>query len=495
MATNKNQAYAEEYANQAMEQMRRYGIPASVILAQGILESSNGESELARNENNHFGIKATKKWLDSGGKFGIYSDDRPEEKFCSYDSVADSYEHHSRFLAENKRYAACFDLSADDYKGWAKGLERAGYATGGNYATSLVNIIERNGLERYDRQVMEEMRAQGRLPGEDRERLPALDSSHCSFPLERKEFLVVTVPFGKQKGIELQTDHEAVLATEDGGRIVAVTSDGKSPDGKSVTVEYARADGTACQVSYKNLASVQVKPGDAVKAGQAVGVSETNLRMEVVQVRTDGSKRSMDPAAYLADISRKGNLDLQLLHEGKDLLAKYKSTEEQVMDTGLSPEEWMKKLLSSEDSSARLGYGTDPVMEMAVTMFTSLMALALQIDSKEDRMLLATEAAQERRIDLSPLVPPLQECVLEVRDGGRPLLHLDDGKGGFSHELTAPEMNRLSLILTDKELSADDKRRQVASLISGIALYGQMSRNYEQNLEQKNGQAESLQMR
>lgn len=127
---SKNQEYAEKYAEYAMEQMRRYGIPASVTLAQGILESSNGQSQLARNENNHFGIKATPSWIDEGGRYALYSDDRPNEKFCSYDSVGDSYEHHSRFLKENSRYAACFNLSPDDYKGWTEGIARAGLCYG-----------------------------------------------------------------------------------------------------------------------------------------------------------------------------------------------------------------------------------------------------------------------------------------------------------------------------------------------------------------------------
>ena len=104
---SKNKEYAEKYAVFAMEQMRKYGIPASVTLAQGILESSNGQSRLSLNENNHFGIKATPGWIAQGGKYGIYTDDKPNEKFCSYDSVGDSYEHHSKFLVENKRYAEC----------------------------------------------------------------------------------------------------------------------------------------------------------------------------------------------------------------------------------------------------------------------------------------------------------------------------------------------------------------------------------------------------
>ena len=82
----KNAEYAARYADEAKEQMRRYGIPASITLAQAILESRNGESELARKENNHFGIKATSSWLKNGGAYGVYTDDKPNEKFCKYRS-------------------------------------------------------------------------------------------------------------------------------------------------------------------------------------------------------------------------------------------------------------------------------------------------------------------------------------------------------------------------------------------------------------------------
>ena len=489
MGKSKNEIYAEQYVEFAMEQMRRYGIPASVTLAQGILESSNGESTLAQKENNHFGIKATQSWLDGGGRYGLYTDDKPDEKFCSYDSVADSYEHHSRFLLENSRYAGCFELGADDYKGWAQGLERAGYATGGNYANSLISIIERNGLEKYDRMVMEEMRAQGRVPGEDKEIHLAGDRKDYVFPLERSEFLFVTEPFGEQRSITLQTDNEAVLASEDNGKVVSVDA------GKSLTVEYARTDGTTYQVSYQGLTSTYAKVGDTVNAGQQVGVSGDSLQFGVVQISTDGTRRDIDPAAYLADIAQKGNINLQLMHDGNDLLAKYKATDGTTIHTGLSPDEWMKKLLSSEDSGARLGYGTDPVVEMAVTLFTSLMALALQIDNKEEQMRAATEAALDKRIDLTALLSVYKECVLEVQDSGRPILRMDNGNGRFSHELTASEMNRLSLVLSDTGTTAEQKRSQVAAIVGGIALSGQVARNYEQGMEQHNGQGENLQMR
>lgn len=482
MGKSKNQIYAEQYAAYAMEQMRRYGIPASVTLAQGILESANGESDLARNENNHFGIKATQGWLDGGGKYGIYTDDRPDEKFCNYGNVADSYEHHSRFLVENGRYAGCFKLNADDYKGWAQGLEQAGYATGGNYAASLTALIERNGLDKYDRMVMEEMQTQGRVPGENQH-------AGYAFPLERKEFLLVTETFGKHKDIGLQTDNEAVLATEDGGKVVAVDT-----GGKSVIVEYAHTDGNIFQVSYSNLAAVNVKEGDTVNAGRQLGVSGTETRFGVVQVHADGTKRSMDPAAYLAEVAQKGNIDLQLLHNGKDLLSKYKNADS-TFNSAMSPDEWMKKLLSSEDSGASLGYGADPVVEMAVTMFTSLMALALQIDGKEEQMKQATEAALDKRIDLTTLFPSYKECVMEIRNGGRPVLHIDDGSGRSSRELTAREMSRLSLILAADGTSPGEKRKQVAALLNGIVLSEQAARNYEQGMETSNKQGESLQMR
>ena len=159
---SKNQQYAERYAAEAMEQMKRYGIPASVTLAQGILESRNGQSELSQLGNNHFGVKASKSWLKNGGDYLVYTDDKPNEKFCKYATVGDSYEHHSKILKNNSRYSQCFKLSPDDYKGWTKGIERGGYATNGGYAASLQKIIEINGLQKYDQQVMREMRAEGK---------------------------------------------------------------------------------------------------------------------------------------------------------------------------------------------------------------------------------------------------------------------------------------------------------------------------------------------
>ena len=130
-----------------MAQMRRYGIPASVTLAQGILESSNGQSRLAVNENNHFGIKATPEWIAEGGRYGLYSDDKPNEKFCSYDSVGDSYEHHSRFLKENSRYARCFSLSPDDYRAGHRASKRRAMPRAGIMPTACNVSSNRTGCK------------------------------------------------------------------------------------------------------------------------------------------------------------------------------------------------------------------------------------------------------------------------------------------------------------------------------------------------------------
>ena len=518
----KNQAYAEKYAEYAMEQMRLYGIPASVTLAQGILESASGQSRLAQNENNHFGIKATQSWIANGGRYGLYTDDKPNEKFCSYDSVGDSYAHHSRFLKENSRYASCFKLDADDYRGWAQGLDKAGYATAGKYAPALISIIESNDLQRYDRMVMEEMNAKGLKPGQGTPQMQPDNvngtEQDYSFPLKREEFLFVTSPFGMRKdptdpskqqmhkGIDIRCDNEAVLATEKDGK-VAVNDNANTPGGKSVTVEYAREGGAKVQVSYLHLSSTSVKVGDTVNAGQQIGVSGntgtrttgSHLHLGVKQIASDGTGRDMDPAAYLAEIAEKGNIRLTAMHDGQNLLAKYKSPnpDSPVIDMSLSPEEWMKKLLSSEDSGIGMGgYGQDPVMEMAMTLFTSLMALAVQIDNKteDEKMAAATAAALDRCIDLTPLVQGMRECTLQVKEGETPLLSVDTGTNRFTTQLSSSDMNRMNLVLSDGTLTAEEKKERISGIIGNITLNAQLSQDYRQGMSQQS-QSENISIR
>lgn len=144
------QEYISKYADIAIRQMKQYGVPASIILAQGMLESDNGNSSLAVKANNHFGIKCHKDWK---GPTMYHDDDRRNECFRKYKDSEGSYMDHSLFLRGGRRYAMLFDLESTDYKAWAHGLKKAGYATNPKYADMLIKIIEENELYNFDKGV------------------------------------------------------------------------------------------------------------------------------------------------------------------------------------------------------------------------------------------------------------------------------------------------------------------------------------------------------
>lgn len=141
--------YIEKYNKIAVQEMKDYGIPASITLAQGLLESGAGQSELAKESNNHFGIKCH----DWKGDRVYFDDDEKGECFRKYDDPKDSYKDHSQFLVEKPRYASLFQLQPTDYKGWANGLKQCGYATDPNYANRLIDLIETYNLAEYDQGV------------------------------------------------------------------------------------------------------------------------------------------------------------------------------------------------------------------------------------------------------------------------------------------------------------------------------------------------------
>ena len=150
-AQRRNQAYEDyikKYRKIAVEEMERYHNPACITLAQGLLESGAGRSTLARKSNNHFGIKCGSRWE---GRTVRHDDDARNECFRAYKHPRDSYEDHSKFLRTGARYAFLFRLKITDYKGWARGLKKAGYATDPRYADRLIDIIELYDLDKYDR--------------------------------------------------------------------------------------------------------------------------------------------------------------------------------------------------------------------------------------------------------------------------------------------------------------------------------------------------------
>ena len=529
--TASRQQYIEQYAEYAMEQMRRYGIPASITLAQGIIESAEGKSMLARTANNHFGVKG-----EFNGAYVRADDDKPNEKFKKYDNVGQSYEDHSKVLMGERYQKYTRNLSADDYKGWAAGIKAGGYATAKNYVGTIVGVIEGANLQKYDQMVIEQAKREGKKIGTTDYRNGAVSATPApaatekptpnglySLPLKREEFMLVTSPFGNRrdpmnhsktqfhKGIDISCKNETLLATENNGKVVGVNHNANTGGGKSVTIEYNREDGSKYQTTYMHMSSIDVNVGDTVNAGQKIGVSGNtgtrttgpHLHFEVKTIASDGTKRNIDPAAYIAEISQKGGLSQQLLHNGKDLLASYKAanpvaqetvTAQQEIDTNMSPDEWMKKILSSEDSGMSMNPNGDPVIEMAMTLFTSLMALAIQIDNKseEEKMQAVSDAAANRQIDLTDLLPHLKVCNLLIGDN-RPILQVDNGTVSFNHELSNAEMTRLQQALGNNSLSDDDKRRAVASVVNGIVVSQQMSQNYQQGLDAQQNQQEAVQ--
>ncbi len=141
------EAYIKKYSDIAIEHMQKYRIPASITLAQGLLESGAGMSDLARYSNNHFGIKCHRNWRGPA----VYApDDGPNDCFRKYKTVEDSYRDHAEFLAYGSRYKVLFDLPITDYKGWARGLQTTGYATDKAYANKLIKLIEDYELYRFD---------------------------------------------------------------------------------------------------------------------------------------------------------------------------------------------------------------------------------------------------------------------------------------------------------------------------------------------------------
>ncbi len=155
--------YIALYSHIAVKNMEAFGIPASITLAQGILESAAGNSNLARYANNHFGIKCHRGW--QGGTY-YQDDDARNECFRAYSSPEESFADHARFLTTRQRYASLFELDRTDYEGWARGLRAAGYATNPAYADRLINLIERHELYRFDHAISDTI-----APGTQRPRV------------------------------------------------------------------------------------------------------------------------------------------------------------------------------------------------------------------------------------------------------------------------------------------------------------------------------------
>lgn len=441
------QAFFEKYAPWAMEQQQKYGIPASVTLAQAAIESSWGESSLSREDKNMFGIHATQGWVNSGKPY-VERNDMGMVKFCKYGSEAESFEHHSRFLMENQRYSRCFTYASDDHAHWAQGICDAGYAyrppdNPDRYAKTIEAIINGNHLERYDQMAIADARQKGldigymrgqttdfQVSVTQQEHAGAAVSGNYAFPLSGE--LVMTDGFGKSptsyrghthNGIDLRANHVDVFATEDDGKVVGVGSDTVS--GKYVIVVYDRPDGSKWRVSYCHLSEQDVSVGDTVTAGMKVGVSGNtgnstapHLHLTVKrQEAGEDSFKAVDPLGYLAEIAVAGQLEGTVTKKGtgEDLLADLKQNiriddagrrqAEAVMDDDCllasrsqssDPKDWLGLLLASqggEGASQSAG-----ISGLISTLFMGVIALAMQLDHGESQQ---QEDSQHRMTALS----------------------------------------------------------------------------------------------
>ena len=178
-------SYIERFKKIAIKEMDLYGIPASITLAQGLFESGNGNSDLAKIANNHFGIKCTSDW---NGKSYYKNDDKDNDCFRVYNNPEDSYRDHSEFL-KRKRYAALFELDKNDYRGWATGLKQAGYATNPKYPDLLIGVIEKYHLDQFDKPEGEIQK----IKREDR----VLADINNNIGIEKKDSLISNTPTEK----------------------------------------------------------------------------------------------------------------------------------------------------------------------------------------------------------------------------------------------------------------------------------------------------------
>lgn len=526
MAANQSrQEYIEKYKDYAMEQMRRYGIPASVTLAQACIESADGRSKVSTTANNHFGIKGT--W---NGQYVLADDDKPNEKFRKYDNVGQSYEDHSRLLANGSRYRGLFNLQKDDYVGWCNGLQQAGYATNPKYSSTLQTVIKENGLDKYDKIVIEQMKGRewgvaanplsnGNNSSVGLMGVPLSNSIHFAFPVKREEMMLVTSAYGARQaptqgastqhmGIDINAKNDFVVATEDNGRVVAVHDREDNKSGRYVIVEYDRSDGSKVRTSYLHLSQVNVKVGDVVNAGTSVlgvtgktGIDPTtgkssctgeHLHFGVSVVDANGKSTPVDPAKYLAELSVLGNIPIQVKDsKNKDLLSAHRSNvvlpsgqtgqdlQDTILEEDLSPDGLLKKLLSSEDSGAALPCD-DPLVELIMTSFIGLFTLANAMDSEEQQLKeAATDAAVSKRIDLSTFSPNLKSSAIKITEEGKMAVEFDAGKGKQEYELSNEEVAKINDILSSSQ-SSETKGIQIANYVSSLAYRQQASQNYEQ---------------
>lgn len=233
--------YIQKWHKEAISQMVKYKVPASITLAQGLLESGNGNSRLATQANNHFGIKCHSDWKGPTMK---EDDETKNECFRKYDSAEQSFEDHSIFLTK-KRYEPLFQLKISDYKGWAHGLKKCGYATNPKYPQLLINLIEQYDLTKYDDEGLKHIKNNTTPDKKTDSKKPNKSNNKSSNPDTRKE-----ITLSNSRAIDLSENNIKFI----------IAKDGDSPESIAKDLEMA-----AWQISkYNDLHIGHLEPGDRV---------------------------------------------------------------------------------------------------------------------------------------------------------------------------------------------------------------------------------------
>ena len=540
------QEFIEKYAPAAMEQMKRYGIPASVTLAQAAVESGDGHSYLAQNANNFFGVKGT-----FNGQYEMRKDDHNyPEKFKKYDNVMQSFEDHSkvlnasRYTRNNGWYSSALqngslaNLSSEEYgkkiESYVQGVKKGGYASHPGYVKMLTDTIKDYDLEKYDRQVMQEMQGktwgvtanpvQGLAASQSQPvNLPQLhsnvlgDSKMYFMPLtNQKDMLVVTSGFGVNRGdhnhggLDFRANRNALFATENNGVVSKVHNSPDGNAGKYVIVDYPRADGTKLRCTYMHMNAVNVSVGQTVNAKDVLGISGNtghstgpHLHFETALVSADGKEQKIDPREYLAAMQVAAPaLQTQVMEKdtSKDMLAEYKAamTQDplrqqqyaQQAEEQMDPDEWFKQMLLSDERNAAYANDGD-LMSKIIEMMIALWMMATVQEknaTKAEKIEAAANAAMNRAIDLSAYCPKYKSADLHITDNHQAVLRLDDGQGNVTEKILSPEeVERLTTIAKgqgDEQM----KGAAITNWVNGVVFSNQASLNYEEIERQQQSQ-------
>lgn len=430
------EAFYEKYAQAAIEQQIKYGIPASITLAQMAIESGMGTNTLSTQYNNYFSVKKGSSWT---GPVAYHLDDHSyKEPFRVYGSVAECIEDHSKVLMYPVYQKNVKNLSSTDYVNWAYGIGSV-YASEKTYANMLIEDINKYGLSKYDQMAVQQAAQRGvqigyakNNPSLSMQPVQSQTANIQLTPLQGNWALPIDLSavrlsseFGVPRpghthgGLDLSTKGQnlPVHATEDNGKVVAAKPNNGAA-GNMITIEYNRQDGAKIQTTYMHLSQIGVKKDDIVKAGQPIGVSGNtgrssgaHLHFETKVQNSNGDWEKFDPTMYLAEMEVRGNMSIPLDKNGKDYLAEARSqmavsgsqNENQFQQdpnaallasitNSNDPTKWLAYLMQQNGEQAN---GQDLFSEMISSLFKGALALVVKIKAEEAADAMAQNASQE----------------------------------------------------------------------------------------------------